>query len=61
MSAKEMAHSVIDGLSEEKVNAFLLLFADENTLARLETEAMASSPDSLRFNDVDDLLEELES
>lgn len=48
-------------MSEEKLKAFLMLFADENMLARMETVLMANDPDALRFDSVDELFEELDS
>lgn len=33
MGLREMAYNVIDGLSEEKLKAFLTLFADDDMLA----------------------------
>ena len=33
MSLREMAYNVIDSLSEEKLRAFLTLFADDDILA----------------------------
>ncbi len=40
---------------------FIMLFADKNTIARMETEIMANDPTALRFKNVDDLFEELDS
>ncbi|MGN0608026.1 MAG: hypothetical protein ACI4J6_02395 [Oscillospiraceae bacterium] len=59
MSTKEMAYNVIDHLSEEKIKAFLTLFADDNTLARMETETMADDKSRKHYNSFDEILEEL--
>lgn len=61
MSLREYAAEIIKTMPEEKLKAFLLLFADENVLARAESEVMANDPDSLRFSDVEDLFRELDS
>ena len=61
MSIREYAAEIIKTMPEEKLRAFLLLFADENVLARAESEAMANDPDALRFSDVDELFKELDS
>ena len=37
--------------------AFLLLFADDNTKARLETEAILANPDSKRYSNFDEVVE----
>ena len=61
MSTREMAYHVVDSLSEEKLKAFITLFADENEIARMETELMANDPDAPRFNSVEELFKELDS
>lgn len=61
MSIREYAAEVISTMPEEKLKAFLMLFADENLLARMETEMMANDPDAPRFSSVDALFEELDS
>ena len=61
MSMLDYATEVIQTMPEEKLKAFLLLFADENVLARMETEMMANDPDAPRFSSVDELFEELDS
>ena len=61
MSTREIAYSILDTLSDEKLQAFITLFADENQIARMETELMANDPNAPRFNSVKELFEELES
>jgi len=61
MNTREMAYSILDTLSDEKLQAFITLFADENQIARMETELMANDPNAPRFNSVEELFEELES
>lgn len=61
MSIRDYATEVIQTMPEEKLRAFLMLFADENVIARMETELMANNPDAPRFNNVDELFEELDS
>lgn len=61
MSTRDYAVSVLASLSEEKMKEFIMLFADKNTIARMETEIMANDPEALRFKNVDDLFEELDS
>ena len=46
MSLQELAYSVIDGLSEEKLRAFLTLFADDSTLAKMETRSVSMDRES---------------
>lgn len=61
MSIRDYAAEIIKTMPEEKLEAFLVLFADENALARAESEIMANDPNAPRFNNVDDLFKELES
>ena len=61
MSTRECAVSVLASLSEEKMLEFIKLFADENTLARVESELMANDMSAPRFKSVDALFEELDS
>ncbi len=60
MSTRELAYNVIDHLSEEKIKAFLTLFADDNILARMETEAMAADTDRKHYNNFDEILAEID-
>lgn len=59
MSNRDLAIGVINNLSEEKLKAFLTLFADENTLARVETESIASDNSRKHYNSFDEIAEEI--
>ena len=59
MSTKEIAHNVIELLSEEKIQAFLSLFADDNILARMETEAIEKDENRKHYNSFDEILAEI--
>lgn len=61
MSIRDYAAEIIKKMPDDKLEAFLVLFADENELARIETEAMYNDPNAQRFKSVDELFEELES
>lgn len=58
MSTREIAYNVIDHLSEEKIKAFLTLFADDNTLARMETDTIAEDTDRKHYDSFDEILAE---
>lgn len=47
MSSREVATMIFNG------------FTDENTKARLETEAILSNPDSKRFSNFDDVIDDI--
>lgn len=59
MSSRDIALGVVRRMSDEQINAFLSLFADENLLARIEAENIANDSESPSFDNVDDLVEEL--
>lgn len=60
MSIRELAVGVINNLPEEKVRAFLTLFADENVLTRAECDYIINNPDkSKTYDSVDELIEEI--
>lgn len=61
MSTRDYAVSVLATLSEEKMKEFIKLFADENTLARMESDMLANDPDAKRFNNIDEMFKELNS
>ena len=60
MSTREIAVSVLASLSEEKMCEFITLFADENTLARMESERLAHDINAKKYSSFDEFLEELE-
>ena len=43
-TTKQCAIKLIEGMSDEKVLAFIHLIADENELARIETELAENDP-----------------
>ncbi len=51
---------MLASLSEEKIYEFIQLFADENTLARIESEMMINDNNAPVFHSVDDLFEDLD-
>ena len=47
MSTRDYAVSVLASLSEEKMLEFIKLFADENVLARMETDMLLNNSDTI--------------
>ena len=60
MSTREYAIDILNSLSEEKLRAFITLFADENTLARIESDMLANDPNAKRYSDFKEFMEETE-
>ena len=59
MSSRDIALGIVRKMSDEQINAFLCLFADEDLLASIEAENIANDLESPTFDNVDDLVEEL--
>ncbi|MCM1578566.1 MAG: hypothetical protein NC078_07205 [Ruminococcus sp.] len=51
MSTRECAVSVLASLPEEKMKEFIYLFADDNTIARMQTEAILQNPENYKHYD----------
>lgn len=61
MSTREYAVSVLASLSEERMLDFIKLFADENVLARMESEFLIASPNTKRYSCFKEFTDEVES
>ncbi len=61
MSTRDYAIDVIKNLPEEKIIAFLTLFADENTLARMESERIRNDHSRKLYDSFDEVLEAIDS
>ena len=60
MTTKELAVSVLASLSERKMREFIELFADENLIARIETEALLEDPDTKYYSSFEEFQAEME-
>ena len=60
MSTRDYAVSVLAGLSEEKMREFIMLFADENVIARMESEMLADDADSKTYDHFSEFRKEME-
>ena len=54
--ARDYAISVLASLSEKKLLEFLAMFADENTLARMESDMLAYDPNAKSYDIISDRL-----
>ena len=61
MSIRDYAADIVKNLPDDKLNAFLMLFADQNELARIETDTLSNDPSAKRFKSVDELFEDLDN
>ena len=59
-STKEYAANVFNSLTENQILDFMRLFADDNTLARFESDLIASGFETKRYNSFKEILQELD-
>lgn len=59
-TAKQYAVKLIEAMPEEKVVAFIQLLADENELARMETEALITDTNRKTYNNFGEFRAEIE-
>ncbi|HBN11207.1 MAG TPA: hypothetical protein DD392_04515 [Ruminococcus sp.] len=60
MNTRDYALSVFNSLSESQLMDFLRFFADDNTLARIESDLIASGAERKRYSSFKELLQEIE-
>ena len=60
MSTREYAANVLDSLSENQLLDFLRIFADDNTLARVESEIIANDKKRKRYSSFSEIMAELD-
>jgi len=61
MSTRDYATSVFNSLTESQLMDFLRFFADDNTLARMESDLIATGAERKRYNSFKELMEEIEN
>ncbi|MBO6178420.1 MAG: hypothetical protein J6O04_04545 [Selenomonadaceae bacterium] len=57
---RNYAVSVLASLSERKMKEFLILFADDNIIARMESDMAANDPNAKRYNNFREFMTETE-
>ena len=60
MTTKDYAVSVLASLSEQKMKEFITLFADEDTLTRMESDMLAESPNAKKYSSFKEFMDEME-
>ena len=58
---KEYATHLFAELSEEQRYDFVKIFADEGTIARMESDIIAHDPDSKRYKNFKEFMKEMEN
>lgn len=59
MSTRDHAANVLNSLNESQLLDFLRLFADDNTLALVESEIIANNPSRKHYDSFSELLNEI--
>ncbi|MBR3624202.1 MAG: hypothetical protein IKN43_12740 [Selenomonadaceae bacterium] len=57
---RNYAVSVLASLSERKMKEFLILFADDNIIARMESDMAANDSNGKRYNNFREFMTEME-
>ncbi|MBD5140251.1 MAG: hypothetical protein HDT25_02375 [Ruminococcus sp.] len=60
MSTKEYAVNVFNSLDENQLLDFLKFFADDNTLALVESEIIANNPNRKHYDSLEEILREID-
>ena len=60
MNVREYASTVFDKLNENQLEDFLLFFADDNTLARFESDMIANGFSRKRYKNFKEVMEDLD-
>ena len=61
LDTRDYATPVFNSLNESQLMDFLRLFADDNTLARIESDMIAEGVERKRYNSFKELLQETEN
>lgn len=61
LNTRDYALPVFDSLNESQLMDFLKLFADDNTLARIESDMIAAGVERKRYSNFKELLREIEN
>lgn len=59
MSTRDYAVSVLASLSEKKLVEFIKLFADENTIAKMESERLVNDPNAKQYDNFGEFMREV--
>lgn len=61
LNTKDYAITVFNSLNESQLMDFLRFFADDNILAQIESDLIATGTERKRYNSFKELLEEIEN
>ena len=58
---RDYAVSVLASLSENKMKEFIKLFADEDTLTRIESDLLANDPNAKTYSNFEEFIKDMEN
>ena len=61
LNTRDYATPVFNSLSDSQLIDFLRFFADDNTLARIESDMIAAGAERKRYSSFKELLEEIDN
>jgi len=59
MSTRELAINIINGLTDEQLQAFITLFGSENLKAMIETENIINDKNRKHYNSIEEIEKEI--
>ncbi len=60
LKIRDYAVSVLASLSENKMKEFIKLFADEDTLTRIESDLLANDPNAKTYSNFEEFIKDME-
>lgn len=61
INIRDYAVSVLASLSEKKMKEFIKLFADEDTLTRIESDLLAHDPNAKTYSNFEEFMKDMEN
>ena len=61
LKIRDYAVSVLASLSENKMKEFIKLFADEDTLTRIEIDLLANDPNAKTYSNFEEFIKDMEN
>ena len=61
INIRDYAVSVLASLSEKKMKEFIKLFADEDTLTRIESDLLANDPNAKTYSNFEEFMKDMEN
>ena len=60
LKIRDYTVSVLASLSENKMKEFIKLFADEDTLTRIESDLLANDPNAKTYSNFEEFIKDME-